>query len=153
MITRGRKSFEDFVEGDRIALRPYLVSELEIIEFARKYDPQAYHVDPQLAKDSVFQGLVSSGWMTTAIFMRMQCDSFLLDSSCLGSPGVDQVRWLLPVRPGDELAGEAEITARRPSQSKPDRGVVHFNCRLWNQNEELVMTLQTLALFARREHS
>jgi len=153
MSTGVAQAFEDFVEGECIAFRPYRVSEQEIIEFASKYDPQPFHTDAEAAKDSIFNGLVASGWMTTAIFMRMQCDSFILESTCLGSPGVDQVRWLVPVRPGDELTGEARITEVRPSQSKPDRGVVYFDCRLWNQNDEVVMTLKTLAMFGRRPGS
>ncbi|WP_116365948.1 MaoC family dehydratase [Parahaliea mediterranea] len=146
-----RWAFEDFEVGTSIVLPPYRVSEEEILAFARQYDPQPFHVDAEAAQHSIFGGLVASGWMTTAVFMRMQYDGFLRSSSCLGSPGVDEIRWLLPVRPGDELRGEARVTEVRPSRSKPDRGVVFTDCHLENQAGELVMTLKAKALFARRD--
>jgi acyl dehydratase len=145
------KAFEDFRVGERLGLGPRWVGEEEMIAFASAYDPQPFHTDPEAARASIFKGLVASGWMTSAIFMRLQCDSFMLASTCLGSPGVDEIRWLLPVRPGDELSGEAEVTELRPSRSRPDRGVVFFDCRLWNQRGETVMTLRSCALFGRRD--
>lgn len=144
------RAFEDFVEGECIPLAPYRVTAEEIVEFAGKYDPQPFHVDAEAAAGSMFGGLVASGWMTSAIFMRMQCDAYLLDSTCMGSPGVDEIRWLLPVRPGDELRGECRVTGLKPSRSKPDRGVVFFACQLENQAGDVVMTLRSLALFRRR---
>jgi acyl dehydratase len=144
------RAFEDFRVGESLALGPREVTEEEILAFARVYDPQPFHTDPVAARSSMFGGLVASGWMTTAIFMRMQCDSFLLASTCLGSPGVEEIRWLLPVRPGDVLSGEAQVTECRPSRSRPDRGVVFFACRIQNQQGELVMTLRSCVLFGRR---
>lgn len=143
-------ALEDFQVGASIALPPYPVSEEEILAFARQYDPQPFHVDAEAARDSIFGGLVASGWMTTAIFMRMQYDGFLKRSTCLGSPGVDEIRWLLPVRPGDVLQGEVRVTEVRPSRSKPDRGAVFTEGHLENQAGEAVMTLKARALFRRR---
>lgn len=151
MTTTATRAFEDFREGELIPLHPYRVSEEQILAFARQYDPQPFHTDPEAAKASIFGGLVASGWMTTAVFMRMQYDGFIRDSTCLGSPGVDEIRWLLPVRPGDELRGECRVTAVRPSRSKPDRGAVFADCEVRNQDGEVVMTLRTRALFRRRE--
>ncbi len=144
-------AFEDFYTGQCIPLSTYTVSEQQIIDFAKQYDPQAFHVDPVAAQDSIFGGLVSSGWMTTAVFMRMQYDGFLARSTCLGSPGVDQIRWLLPVRPGDTLEGEMRVVETIASRSKPDRGAVIAAVEVRNQSGDTVMTLQTRALFRRRD--
>ncbi|MFV0275774.1 MAG: MaoC family dehydratase [Parahaliea sp.] len=151
MTTLKSRAFEDFFVGERIAFKPYAVTAEEIVAFACQYDPQPFHVDADAARESIFGGLVASGWMTSAIFMRMQCESFILQSTCLGSPGVDEIRWLVPLRPGDELGGEAVVTAVKPSRSKPDRGVVYFDGRLWNQQRETIMILKSLALFGRRQ--
>lgn len=145
------KALEDFREGESIPLPEYPVTEAEIIDFARRYDPQYYHVDPEAARSSQFGGLIASGWMTTAIFMRMQCEAFILDSSCIVAPGVDDIRWLRPVRPGDVLSGEVRIREVRPSRSKPDRGTVFADAMVVNQDGEEVMTLRTKAIFGRRD--
>jgi acyl dehydratase len=144
------KTFEDFNSGEVIALRPYEVTQIEMIEFAKRYDPQTFHTDPERALDSPFGGLIGSGWLTTAIFMRMQCDSYMSDSSCVGSPGVDEIRWLHPVRPGDTLRGTNEVLKATPSRSKPDRGTVYSKVELLNQDEVIVMTLLTRAIYLRR---
>jgi acyl dehydratase len=94
--------------------------------------------------------LIGSGWLTTAVLMRMQCDAFLLDSTCVGSPGVDEIRWLVPVRPGDTLSGFAEVIESRPSRSRPDRGAVFCAVALSNQDGDVVMTLKTRAIFMKR---
>ncbi len=143
-------AFDDFYVGQRISLAEYRVGEQEILEFARKYDPQSFHTDPEAAKDSIFGGLVASGWMTTAVFMRMQYDGFISRSSCLGSPGVDEIRWWLPVRPGDTLSGEILVTEVVASRSKLDRGAVMAQARVVNQQGDTVMTVATRALFGRR---
>lgn len=143
-------AFEDFSEGQEIGLAPYTVTEEEMIAFARRYDPQDFHTDPDAAARSSFGGLIASGWLTTAVFMRMQCDSFMLESTCVGSPGVDEVRWLSPVRPGDTLSGHCEVLQVRPSRSRPDRGAVFFRAVLNNQEGVCVMTLVTRAIFLRR---
>ncbi len=141
------KTFEDFNSGDVIDLRSYEVTEGEMIEFAKRYDPQTFHTDPKGAQDSPFGGLIASGWLTGAIFMRMQCDSYMSDSSCVGSPGIDEMRWLHPVRPGDTLRGTNEILKTAPSRSKPDRGTVYSKVEILNQDEIVVMTLLTRAIY------
>lgn len=145
-----KKAFEDFHRGEVIVLPEYPVGEEEILEFARRYDPQYFHTDPEAARASPFGGLIASGWMTTAIFMRMQCEAFIIDSTCMGAPGVDEVRWLLPVRPGDVLGGEVVVTEVKLSRSKPDRGVVFADATVRNQHGDAVMTLGTRAIFGRR---
>lgn len=144
------RAFEDFEVGQQIPLADYSVSEAEMIDFAVKYDPQPMHTDPEAALDSPFGGLIASGWLTTAVFMRMQHDALIADSLCVASPGVDEIRWLLPVRPGDKLSGECRVTDVRPSRSKPDRGAVFCRASIRNQNSEEVMTLVTRAIFLRR---
>lgn len=150
MNSNAQWAFEDFAVGVCIALPAYEVSEAEILAFGRQYDPQYFHTDPVAARESLFGGLIASGWMTTAICMRMQCDTYLLDSTCMGSPGVDEIRWLLPVRPGDVLSGENRVTEVRPSRSRPDRGAVFSAVTIQNQRGEVVMTLRSRAIYGRR---
>jgi acyl dehydratase len=142
--------FESFKLGEIYILKEYKVCEAEILEFAKKYDPQSYHTDPVAAAELPFGSLIASGWHTAAIFMRMQCDSFLNQSHCLGSPGVDKLRWTAPVRPGDSLHGENKIIQLRQSQSKPDRGIVQSAVSIYNHNNALVMSLETTAFFLKR---
>jgi acyl dehydratase len=144
-------ALEDFTRGLVIPLAEYEVTEEEIIEFARRYDPQYFHIDPVAAADSPFGGLIASGWMTTAIFMRMQCDSFILDSTCVGSPGMDEIRWLAPVRPGDRLSGNNRVVDVKPSQSRPDRGTVYSNIEIYNQHGTLVMSLSSRVIYLSRQ--
>ncbi|MEM6580569.1 MAG: MaoC family dehydratase [Pseudomonadota bacterium] len=141
------RTFEDFFPGLIIDLGRYEVSEQEMIAFAERYDPQFFHTDPVAAADSPYGGLIGSGWLTAAIFQRMQCDSFLNDSSCVGSPGVDEIRWIKPLRPGDQLHGSNVVEAVKPSASKPDRGAVFSQVELFNQNETLVMSLRTRVIY------
>ena len=141
------RSYEDFFLGELFELPPYQLDEEEMIAFAQRYDPQDFHTDPQAAEESPFGGLIASGWLTTSVLMRMQCDGYMADTTCIGSPGVDEIRWLAPVRPGDVLSGTAEVVGLKPSRSRPDRGLVSCKVRLCNQTGEVVMTLTTLALF------
>ncbi len=144
------KYFEDFAVGETISFREYLVTEEEILDFARRFDPQAFHADPEAAKRSHVGGLIASGWHTGAIFMRLQCDAFLTQSASLVSPGVDELRWLAPVRPGDTLSGSAEVIECRASRSKPDRGIVRARGELHNQAGISVFSVCTTGFFARR---
>jgi acyl dehydratase len=144
------KAFEDFRTGECIALPEYTITAEEIIAFAQRYDPQYFHTDPEAAQASPFGGLIASGWMTAAVFMRMQCDAFILASTSMGAPGVDDIHWLRPVRPGDVLSGDVRIREVRPSRSKPDRGAVFADATVRNQHGEEVMTLRTRAIFQRR---
>jgi acyl dehydratase len=142
--------FEDFVAGQSTELGSHLVTESSIVAFAREYDPQPFHVDPVRAKDSFFGGLVASGWQTAGVYMRMVVDRILADSASLVSPGIDELRWLLPVRPGDNLRGRFTVLETRASQSRPDRGLVRTRGELFNQHGELVMTLVATNFFGRR---
>ncbi|MDX6475958.1 MAG: hypothetical protein QOH95_1469 [Gaiellaceae bacterium] len=142
--------FEDFKVGDVRELGPVTVSEEEIVEFASRYDPQPFHVDPEAAKGSPFGGLIASGWHTTALFMGMFVRAILLDSASLGSPGVEEIRWTAPVRPGDTLHARSTITDARPSSTNTARGTVFTTNEVFNQNDELVMMLKARGFFARR---
>lgn len=142
--------FEDFSVGEVFDFAPYTINEKEMLNFAKTFDTQYFHTDKEAAKESIFGGLIASGWYTGAIFMRMQCDSFLHDSACIASPGIDELRWLTPVRAGDTLTGTNEITGKRASETKTDRGLISSNVRIINQDEIAVMTLTTKAFFEKR---
>ncbi len=144
--------FEDFQPAATMTLGSHRITEAEIIAFARDYDPQLFHTDPEAARQSTFGGLVASGWHSCALFMRLLVDGLLKESSALASPGVDEIRWLKPVRPGDVLEARLTVLDVTPSRSKADRGLVRHACELSNQRGEVVMTMRTLALFGRRPH-
>lgn len=133
---------EDYAVGEIFEFGDHLVTEQEIVEFARRYDPQPFHVDPEAARSSLFGGLVASGWMTAAVLMRLLCLHFISGCSALGSPGVDQLRWLLPVRPNDRLRARVTILEVRRSSSKPDRGVLLLRQEALNQDGQTVMSLE-----------
>lgn len=142
--------WEDFHVGDVVELGPVEVTEEEIVAFARRYDPQPFHVDAGAAKETPYGGLIASGWHTAAIFMGMFVPAVLHDSASLGSPGVDELRWTAPVRPGDRLTGRSTIVDSRPSATNPSRGTVFTQNEVFNQEETLVMTLKARGFFARR---
>src|SRR5262249_614997 len=114
------------------------------------WDPQRIHVDADFAREGPFGGIIASGWHTSAVFMRLFVDAVLRESSAIASPGVDEIRWIRPVKPDDTLRAEATVTEAAPSRGRPDRGLVKHDCKVFNQRDELVMTLKTLAFFARR---
>lgn len=142
--------FEDFSEGQAREFGHHVVTREEIIDFASKYDPQPFHTDEAAAAKSVYGGLIASGWLTCSLAMRMVCDDYLLKAASLGSPGVDQVRWLKPVRPGDVLRLRLTTREVRPSQSKPDRGIVRSGWEMLNQRDEVVLTVDGMGMFRRR---
>ena len=125
-------------------------TEAEIIDFARQFDPQPFHIDPQAAKHSFFEGLIASGWHTCAIAMRLMVDKYVARSASLGSPGLDNIRWLAPVRAGDTISYRRTTTAARPSESKPGVGLVHSRWEATNQRGETVMTMEGWGMFGRR---
>ncbi|TVT48695.1 MAG: MaoC family dehydratase [Denitromonas halophila] len=139
--------FEDYAVGEVAEFGNYLVTEAEIVRFASAYDPQPFHTDPVAATASHFGGLVGSGWMTCAIVMRLFCDHFIPACSAMGSPGIDQLRWLRPVRPGDRLRARATIVDARRSRSKPDRGVITLLQEAINQDGETVVSYTGRAMF------
>jgi acyl dehydratase len=138
--------FEDYIPGSVYEFGSMRVKEEEMIEFARRYDPQAYHVDLEAARKSAFGGLIASGWFTAALTMRLLVDQYLSRVASMGSPGAGEVRWLRPVRPGDELSLRVEILETRRSESKPDRGVVRAFVEVLNQHREVVMTREAVGI-------
>ena len=142
--------FEDFHVGDTFDLGQISVTEEEIISFARQFDPQPFHVDPQRAKNSYFGELVASGWHTTALFMRLFVDGLLNESASLASPGVDNVRWPKPVRPGDTLSARFTVIDSTPSRSRATLGIIRSNCEMFNQHNELVLTLAGIHFLGRK---
>jgi len=142
--------FEDFPAGLVIALGSRTVSEAEIIEFARQFDPQYFHTDPEAARRSIWGGLVASGWHTTCLYMRLLVDGHLREVDSIASPGVDEIRWLKPVRPGDRLEGRLTVLEATPSKSGARRGTLKQLGQLFNQNGELVMTLRAISIIGRR---
>lgn len=145
-----RLAFEDFKEGERRSFGPRVLTRDEIVAFARDWDPQPFHLDEAAAKRSPFGGLIASGWQTAALCMRLVVDGMLADSTSMGSPGLDELKWLKPVRPGDALSVEVTLLEVTPSRSKPDRGSVKVSYRCTNQTGETVMTMVARVLFLRR---
>ena len=145
-----RYYFEDFSVGRVFDSGTRQLSEQDILGFASEYDPQYFHTDPEAAKQSIFGGLIASGWQTVGVCMRLMCDSYLLETSSLGSPGVDAVRWVKPVYPGDTLRMRATVIAAKPSSSKPDRGMATMRWDVFNQKDELVMHMQGMQMMERR---
>ena len=142
--------FEDYVPGSVREFGPAVVDEAEIVEFARRYDPQPIHTDPEWALSGPFGGLIASGWHTTAIMMRLLVDHYLPSAASLGSPGIDELRWLRPVRPGDELRVRVTVIEARPSRSKPDRGLLRSRIEMLEADGSAVMTLIALNMIRRR---
>jgi acyl dehydratase len=147
----GDRYFEDYVPGSVHEFGPILVEEEEVISFARRFDPQPFHTDPDAAKRSVFGGLIASGWHTAGLMMRLLADHYLSKVASLGSPGIDELRWLRPVRPGDELSVRVTVLEANRSRSRPDRGVVISYIEVLNQGRKVVMTLKAVNLLLCRE--
>ncbi|MCZ6720896.1 MAG: MaoC family dehydratase [Alphaproteobacteria bacterium] len=143
---------EDFEAGQRYETAGKTLAESEILEFALRYDPQPFHMDVTAAEQSIYGGLIASGIQTLAVALRMVVQSGLFSAS-MGSPGVDELRWLKPVRPGDTIRTVLEVLKVRPSESKPDRGVVTLKYETMNQNNEVVMTFRALQMIRRRGDS
>lgn len=143
--------FEDYAVGDSLEYGDYLMTEEAIIEFATHFDPQHFHIDPQAALQSNFAGLAASGWHTASATMRMLVDHFIPPKASMGSPGIDALRWVQPVRPGDRLRVRSTVTETRRSRSKPDRGMVHVSHETLNQRDEVVMTFSGMAMYRCRE--
>lgn len=149
-MTNVKWAFEDFEEGASIPLGSKNVTAAEIIDFASQFDAQPMHLDEAAGKASILGGLSASGWHTCCMFMRMMCDSFLLDSTSQGSPGIDYVRWKRPVLAGDTLTGSSTVTAKRESASRPGLGFVTCRHELRNQRGEVVAELQNTGMFLKR---
>jgi acyl dehydratase len=146
----GLRYFEDFVEGLTLELGSHRFTAEAIIEFARNYDPQPMHVDPEAARDSIYGGLIASGWHTGVTYMRLLVDAMMAEAESIGSPGVENLRWLKPVRPGDTLHGRFTVLEARDSRSRPDWGIVRSRGEMVNQNDEVVMQIEAVNFFGRR---
>ncbi len=139
--------YEDLAAIANDELGSRIISREDIIRFATEFDPQPFHVDEEAAKKSPYGGLIASGWMTCSVTMRLMCDHYLLQAASLGSPGIDAVRWLKPVRPGDTISVVRKTLEARKSVSKPDRGLIKSLWEVKNQHGEIVMTMEGMGLF------
>jgi acyl dehydratase len=142
--------FEDYIEGDVHLFGTIAVEMGELIAFAKRFDPQTMHTEPQTAKNTPFGGLIASGWHTAALVMRLYVDNYLTHVASLASPGLDELRWLKPVHPGDVLSVRVTVLKTAPSKSKPDRGAVTSFIEVFNQAGELVMTFKAVNIIGKR---
>ena len=142
--------FEDYPPGATAEFGAEAIDEAAILRFAREYDPQYIHADPEAAAEGPFGGLIASGWHTGSIMMRLLVQHFLAGAAAIASPGVDELRWLRPVRPGDVLRVRTTVLEATPSRSRPDRGMVRTLMEVLNQDGEVVMSLKAMNLFLRR---
>jgi acyl dehydratase len=142
--------FEDFAEGQVYELGSLDLSKDDIIGFAQLWDPQPFHVDEVAAKDSIYGGLVASGWHTACVFMRLLATNLLIESSSMGSSGLDKLRWIAPVRPGDNLSASFEVLKTRLSDTRPDRGKIFVRAQVKNQDDAVVMFFNASLMLGRR---
>ena len=142
--------WEDFTPGRVMAYGPRRVTREEILDFAAEFDPQPFHLDETAARATMLGGLCASGWHSCCILMRMMADGFVLNSSSMGAPGVDEVQWLAPIRPGDDLTLRATVLSTRASGSRPDMGFVNVLLELFNAAGKPVMALKAPLMFGRR---
>lgn len=140
--------FDDFTVGEVFDVGPHRMEQDRIVEFGREFDPQRFHVDPEAAKATIYAGLIASGWHTGAVLMKLL--STTLGPSSLGSPGGDKLRWLAPVRPGDELRLRITVLSATPSSTKPDRGALVYSNEVYNQDDVVVMSFESVMLMLRR---
>jgi acyl dehydratase len=143
------RTFEDFRPGDNYDLGSTVVQEAEMLAFARRFDPQPFHVEPDAAAGSPFGGIIASGWYTASLFMRLYVDAVLADSTSQGSPGLSELRWLAPVRAGDELRGTLVVLEATPSDTRPGRGTVVLRGELL-RGRDPVLRMTFRGLFGRR---
>jgi acyl dehydratase len=145
--------WEDFQPGQVFEHGPRRVPREEMIAFAAEFDPQPFHLDEDAARSTLFGGLAASGWYSCCILMRMCAEAFVLNSSSMGAPGVDEVKWLMPIRPDDDLRLRATVLDVRASNSRPEMGFVRFHFELFNAAGERVMTLATSLMMGRRQRA
>jgi len=143
--------WEDFKVGEVEQIGERKVDRDEVVAFARQFDPQPFHIDEAAAARSMYGGLIASGWHTCSMVMRMMCDAYLADSASVGSPGIDNLKWLKPVRPGDTIRAQRTTLESRASKSRPDIGIVSNRWEVFNQEGELVMTMEGYGMFKRRD--
>ena len=150
MTSEDDRYLDDFAAGDVVTTPAHTYGEAEIIECARVYDPQPFHLDTEAAAKSLYGGLIASGFHTAAVCFRLFIELGLLRTSSLGSPGIDELRWLAPVRPGDSLHTQWEVLEVRPSRSRPDRGILRAQYSAINQRDETALRFIVNHLLARR---
>jgi acyl dehydratase len=148
-----RLHWEDFTPGQVTECGSRVITRAEIIAFAAEYDPQPMHLDEAAARATLFGGLVASGWHSCCVLMRMLSDDFLRDADFMGAPGVEEVNWLAPIRPGERISARATVLETRASRSRPDIGFVKFQFELINAVDQPVMTLIVSPMFGRRTAS
>jgi acyl dehydratase len=146
-----QRFFEDYVPGAVFEYGSITLTEAEIVEFARRFDPQYIHTDPQAAASGPFHGLIASGWHTAAVMMRLFVDHYLSHVASMASPGIDELRWSRPVRPGDSLSIRVTVLEANRSRSKPDRGVVRSFVEVLNQNGEVVSSVKAMNILRSRD--
>ncbi len=146
-----KRYFEDFAVGQVLTLPERQVGRAEIIAFAAEFDPQAFHLDERAGASDLASGLFASGWHTCAMLMRMLCDAYLVDSSCMGSPGIETLKWRKPVRAGDRLSGSSTVIELRKSATRPEMGIVRFRHEVRNQAGETVVYMENPIFFRRGE--
>ena len=142
--------FEDITVGEKIVSPERTVTKEEILDFAHKYDPQPFHIDEEAAKKSIYGGIIASGWHTASILMRLMVDNMTNQRAGLGSPGFDDLRWVRPLRPGDTLHYESIVVETHQSKSRPEMGIVKADIKLFNQNDELVLSLKSTGMVKTR---
>jgi acyl dehydratase len=145
------KYWEDFAIGERAELGRHTFTEQEIVEFGRRYDPQPFHIDVEKAADGPFGGLIASGWQTCAVGMRLMVEGYISRTVSLGSPGLDNIRWLKPVRPGDTLTYSRIVLESRASTTRKGVGLVKHRWEAVNQRAELVLTMEGWGMFGRKD--
>jgi acyl dehydratase len=151
IISMPRIYFEDFVPGAVTTYGPRMVTREEIIAFASEFDPQPMHLDEEAAKKTMLGGLSASGWHSCAIMMRLLYDGFLVDAASMGAPGIDEMKWLKPVRPGDSLSVRLTVLDKREPKTRPEMGFVQFRCEVLNQQGEVVLEAVYPGMFAKRK--
>ncbi len=149
--TTDNRYFEDYAPGSVHEFGTIAVDPVEVVSFGKRFVPLSYHIDPEAAKQSMYGGLIASGWHTAGLMMRLYTDNYLSRVANLGSPGVDELRWTQPVYPGDELSIRVTVLEARRSESKPDRGIVRSFVEVLNQKRDMVMSLKMVNFIRCRE--
>jgi acyl dehydratase len=142
--------FEDFPVGEILEYGDRLVTAEEIVEFARQFDPQPFHLDDAAARGTQAGGLIASGWQTASLLMRMNCNAFVLRMASQGAPGLEELNWVKPVRPGDRLRARRTTLSARVSRSRPEIGLVGFQFAVINQDGETMLTQKNVMMISRR---
>ena len=151
LLSKNEWFFENYEKGSVFIFGDIKIKEDDVLEFAKLYDPQPFHIDKNAAMKSPYKGLIASGWQTCALVMRLLVENFFSSSSSLGSPGIDELRWLIPVRPGDEINVRATVIETKRSSSKPDRGIVKIFIEAINQKKKIVMSFYSVNFILCRE--